>query len=82
MGEVPGLWKADIDAAFRRIPVRPEHRWACGIAFMVGKQVCLIFFVFSVVRCLWLISVSLRFSVRDTMLARLVVWLRGMHGNA
>ncbi len=39
MGEVPGLWKADIDAAFRRIPVRPEHRWACGVAFKVEKQV-------------------------------------------
>ena len=28
VGCVPGLWKADINSAFRRIPVRPEHRWA------------------------------------------------------
>ena len=30
----PGLWKADIDGAFRRIPVRPEHRWATAVAYM------------------------------------------------
>ena len=38
--EIPGLWKADVDSAFRRIPVRPEHRWACGIVFLAGSQVC------------------------------------------
>lgn len=26
LGTVPALWKADIDAAFRRIPIKPEHR--------------------------------------------------------
>jgi hypothetical protein len=35
-GCVPGLWKADIDSAYRRIPVAPEHRWAAWIAFIVG----------------------------------------------
>ncbi len=30
VGCVPGLLKADIDAAFRRIPIRPQHRWAYG----------------------------------------------------
>ena len=30
----PGLWKADIDGAFRRIPVRPEHRWATAVAYV------------------------------------------------
>ena len=39
VGVVPHLWKADIDSAFRRIPVKPDDRWLCGIAFMVGGQV-------------------------------------------
>jgi len=30
---VPSLWKADIDAAFRRLPLDPEHRWAGAVAF-------------------------------------------------
>jgi len=31
----PALWwQADIDAAFRRIPVHREDRWACGVAFL------------------------------------------------
>jgi hypothetical protein len=28
-----GFWKADIDAAFRRIPIKPEHRWLAWIVF-------------------------------------------------
>ena len=39
VNETPGLVKADIDAAFRRVPIRPDHRWAAGIAFRVGFQV-------------------------------------------
>ena len=39
VGEVPHLMKADVDAAFRRIPVKPDERWMCGIAFMVDGQV-------------------------------------------
>ena len=31
--------QADVDAAFRRIPVAPEHRWACGVAFKASDQV-------------------------------------------
>ena len=31
--------QADVDAAFRRIPIAKEHRWACGVAFMVDGQV-------------------------------------------
>ena len=27
LGCVPALMKCDIDAAFRRIPVKPDHRW-------------------------------------------------------
>ena len=33
-GEVPGLWKADVDAAFRRIPLRADHKWAAGITYV------------------------------------------------
>ena len=38
-GEVPSLFKADVDSAFRRIPIAPEHRWAAGVAFKVNGQV-------------------------------------------
>ena len=30
---IPSLWKADIDAAFRRVPLDPAHRWAAAVAF-------------------------------------------------
>ena len=33
-GCVPSLWKADIDAAFRRVPLKPSHRWAAGVTFI------------------------------------------------
>lgn len=33
-GLVFGLFKADVDAAFRRVPVMPEHKWACAVAFV------------------------------------------------
>eukprot|EP00973_Karenia_brevis_P012867 1746553-Karenia_brevis.AAC.1 len=36
--EVPGLLKADIDNAFRRIPIFPGHRWACGVAVKRGRR--------------------------------------------
>ena len=39
VGVPPALWKADIDSAFRRVPIKPAHRWACGIAFKVDGQV-------------------------------------------
>ena len=28
VGEVPGLWKADIDAAYRRVPLKASDRCA------------------------------------------------------
>ena len=31
-------FQADIDAAFRRIPVAPQHRWACWVAFLAMGQ--------------------------------------------
>ena len=36
---VPGLLKIDIDAAFRRIPLKPAHRWAAGVAFATMLEV-------------------------------------------
>ena len=37
LGKICGRYvlyeQADIDSAFRRIPVAPGHRWACGVAF-------------------------------------------------
>eukprot|EP00973_Karenia_brevis_P041234 5704258-Karenia_brevis.AAC.1 len=35
----PGLFKLDIDSAFRRLPVHPRHRWACAVAFRRRGQV-------------------------------------------
>ena len=34
IGDVPGLVTADIDSAFRRIPLRVQHRWAAGVAYL------------------------------------------------
>ena len=31
-GSLPTLWKADIDAAYRRVPVMPAHRWLLWVA--------------------------------------------------
>ena len=36
---IPGLLKADVDSAFRRVPVAPEHRWACGVAFKCEQTI-------------------------------------------
>ena len=37
--QLPALWKADVDSAFRRIPLCPDHRWASAIAFLYLGQV-------------------------------------------
>ena len=34
-----GAVKIDIDAAFRRIPLKPAHRWAAGVAFATMLEV-------------------------------------------
>ena len=34
--QVPGLWKADVDAAFRRVPLAADHLWAAGVAYYCG----------------------------------------------
>ena len=38
-GEAPGLWKADIDSAFRRIPIVASMLWSAMIAFLVDGKV-------------------------------------------
>ena len=32
----PVLWKLDIHSAYRRIPIRPDHRWLAWVVFMVS----------------------------------------------
>ena len=32
--QAPGLWKADIDAAFRRVPLQESHQWAAVVAYL------------------------------------------------
>ena len=39
VGVPPALWKADIDAAYRRIPILPEHRWLLWVAILFTGQV-------------------------------------------
>ena len=36
-GAVPWLWKADIDAAFRRVPLMGAHIWASGVMYLVDN---------------------------------------------
>ena len=36
--QVPHLWKADIDAAFRRVPLMRSHAWAAGVAYVVDGR--------------------------------------------
>lgn len=36
---VPLLWKADIDSAYRRIPIAKSHRWAARVAFACDGHV-------------------------------------------
>ena len=38
-GELPRLWKADIDAAFRRVPIKEDDRWAAWVAFLLDGKV-------------------------------------------
>ena len=32
--QAPGLVCADIDSAFRRVPLNPMHQWASGVAYL------------------------------------------------
>lgn len=33
-----GFWKTDVDAAYRRVPVRPEDHWTAWVAFLHEGQ--------------------------------------------
>jgi len=33
------LWKADINAAFRRVPLKESHKWAAGITYLFEGKV-------------------------------------------
>jgi hypothetical protein len=35
---IPGLFKVDVDSAFRRVPLMPAHRWAAGIVFRLRDR--------------------------------------------
>ena len=35
-GRAYGMFKADIDSAYRRIPICTQHLWACSVVFMCG----------------------------------------------
>ena len=37
------VWQADVDAAFRRVPVAAQDRWACCVAFVVKGSVSLLY---------------------------------------
>ena len=49
IGCIPAMFKADIDAAYRRIPIRPSHRWAAFVAFgtdeaiIIAQHFCMMF---------------------------------------
>ena len=34
-GKLPSLWKADVDSAFRRVPIWHGHRFAAWVVFLV-----------------------------------------------
>ena len=42
-GRLPGLLKADIDAAYRRVPLNPQHRWAATVAYKHNDKVLVCF---------------------------------------
>ena len=35
-GRTYGMFKADIESAYRRIPICPHHLWACRVVFLCG----------------------------------------------
>ena len=37
--EAPRFWKADIDKAYRRVPVSPADPWMLTVAFLYGGEV-------------------------------------------
>ena len=78
VGSIPALWKADIDAAFRRIAVRPAHRWTCGVAFVVNGLVRGIPPCYAPPQCAHLLG---RCVTRCMQLAHLARWPAFTHGK-
>ena len=39
VSSLPALWKADVDSAYRRIPVKPEHRDLLWIVILLGGEI-------------------------------------------
>ena len=76
-GQIPGLFKADVDAAFRRIPICPAHRWAACVAFIVAGQV---WFLSLAHVCCRALSAA-RYAARRTQHARLEQSAPYMRGN-
>ena len=73
---IPGLWKADVDAAFRRIPVRPSQRWACGVVYVVDGMV---FFICK--RCFSRLFLCCRSCGHAITLVRSAPWRPCMRGS-
>jgi hypothetical protein len=38
IGSAPWLWKADVDSAFRRLPIRESHKWAAGVSYIFENE--------------------------------------------
>ena len=34
----PSVWKADVDSAYRRVPIQPQDRWAAWVTFLVNGE--------------------------------------------
>ena len=78
-GSLPWLYKSDIDAAFRRVPVKAEHRDLCAVAFRKGNKVPFL-------RRLWLTCVCLfawvgRCTPHSTTLVHSAQWARSTVGS-
>ena len=39
---LPGMWKADLKAAFRRMPIKKAHTWAAAVTFKAAGKVCFV----------------------------------------
>ncbi len=77
-GALHSCWQVDVDSAFRRVPIRPSDRWACGIAFKCGEEVSLSFRQACVAFC---ISLFCRCTLAGTLPAPSAPWRPFTVGN-
>ena len=77
-GQIPGLLKADIDAAFRRVPVQAADRWACGIAFLVRG---LVSDMFCGIRVRGYCLCCVRYTCQFMQQRHLARWRQSTHGR-